>query len=79
MKAVYPGQSVIMAPVAGYTDLPARLSAARHGCRFAFTEMVDAGSLVYSVKKTERLIRRDPSEKFLGIQLVGSDLEILKR
>ncbi len=75
---VYPENAVIMAPIAGHTDLPMRLSAARHGCRYAFTEMIDAGSLVYAVKKTARLMERSPEEKFLGIQLVGSDPVILE-
>lgn len=56
-----------------------RLSARRHGCRYAFTEMVDAGSLVFGNHKTMNLIKRDPSEDFLGIQLVGSEPEILKK
>lgn len=56
-----------------------RLSARRHGCRYAFTEMVDAGSLVFGNHKTMNLIKRAPSEDFLGIQLVGSEPEILKK
>ena len=70
----------LLAPIAGHTDLPMRLSARRHGCRYAFTEMVDAGSLVFGNYKTNELLTaRDPSEDFLGIQLVGSDLEILAK
>ena len=70
----------LLAPIAGHTDLPMRLSARRHGCCYAFTEMIDAGSLVFGNYKTcELLIARDPSEDFLGIQLVGSDLEILAK
>ncbi len=70
----------LLAPIAGHTDLPMRLSARRHGCRYAFTEMVDAGSLVFGNYKTNcLLIARDPSEEFLGIQLVGSEPEVLKK
>lgn len=78
-RAVYPEHAVIMAPIAGHTDVPMRAASARHGCAFAFTEMVDAGSLVYSVKKTGRLVIRGNHEKFLGIQLVGSDPDILRK
>lgn len=70
---LYPGNAVLLAPLAGHTDLPMRLSARRHGCRFAFTEMIDAGSLVFGNAKTMTLIRRSTLEDFLGIQLVGSD------
>lgn len=70
---LYPENAVLLAPLAGHTDLPMRLSARRHGCRYAFTEMIDAGSLVFGNAKTLTLIRRSPQEDFLGIQLVGSD------
>ena len=56
MKQIYPDGAVILAPIAGHSDLPMRLSARRHGCRFAFTEMVDAGSLVYQTSKTLKLL-----------------------
>ena len=78
--SIYEPGVPLLAPIAGHTDLPMRLSARRHGCRYAFTEMVDAGSLVFGNEKTHKLlIARDPSERFLGIQLVGSDPEILAK
>ncbi len=76
---IYPAGAVIQAPVAGHTDLPMRRAARRHGCRFAFTEMIDAGSLVFQSGKTPQLAVRGEDEDFLGIQLVGSDLPQLKR
>ncbi len=76
---IYPENAVIQAPLAGHTDLPMRLSARRHGCRYAFTEMIDAGSLVFGNLKTMRLAMRHESEEFLGLQLVGSDPDHLKR
>lgn len=76
---IYPAGAPILAPLAGHTDLPMRLSARRHGCRYAFTEMIDAGSLVFGNAKTMTLIRRDPAEDFLGVQLVGSDHDTLKK
>ena len=79
-RPIYPAGAPLLAPIAGHTDLPMRLSARRHGCRYAFTEMVDAGSLVFGNFKTcELLTARDPSEDFLGIQLVGSEPEILAK
>ncbi len=78
-NCIYPPGAPLLAPLAGHTDLPMRLSARRHGCRYAFTEMVDAGSLVFGNHKTMKLIQRDPSEDFLGIQLVGSEPDTLKK
>lgn len=75
----YPENAVIQAPIAGHTDLPMRRSAHRHGCRFAFTEMIDAGSLIFQSGKTPVLAMRGDEEEFLGIQLVGSDLDQLEK
>ncbi|OGV52284.1 MAG: hypothetical protein A2X49_17125 [Lentisphaerae bacterium GWF2_52_8] len=79
MSTIYPSGSIILAPLAGYTDLPYRRSAQRHGCRLAFTEMIDAGSLIFGHRKTLRFLERGESEEWLGIQLVGSDTDTLAR
>ncbi len=76
---LYPENAVIQAPLAGHTDMPMRLASQRHGCKYAFTEMIDAGSLVFGNLKTMKLAYRSPHEKFLGIQLVGSDPVTLEK
>jgi len=78
-KMIYPANSVILAPLSGFTDLPYRKSARRHGCKYAFTEMVDAGALAYGNEKTIKMINRGENEKWLGVQLVGSEIEHLKK
>ncbi len=77
MKLLYPPGSAILAPVAGHTDLPMRMACRQQGCRFAFTEMIDAGSLVWQTKKTCTMAVRGKEEDFLGVQLVGSDCPVL--
>lgn len=69
----YPSGSVILAPLSGYTDLPYRRSARRHGAYYVFTEMVDAASLAYNNKGSRILLERGADEPWLGVQLVGSD------
>lgn len=76
---IYPENALVQAPLAGHTDLPMRLALRRHGCHYAFTEMIDAGSLVFGNPKTMMLAARSPEEEFLGIQLVGSDPEHLRK
>ena len=75
---IYPAEAVLAAPLSGYTDLPYRRSLRRQGCLFAFTEMVDAASIAYSNNSSAELLRRGADEKFLAVQLVGSDLEHLR-
>ena len=55
---IYPEDAVIMAPLSGFTDLAYRRTARRCGCRFAFTEMVDAASLAYANGGGEALLLR---------------------
>ena len=71
MTGIYPPGSIILAPLSGYTDLPYRRSARRFGCRFAFTEMIDACSLAYRNEKTNKMLDRGNDESWLGVQLVG--------
>lgn len=78
-EMIYPENSLILAPLSGFTDLPYRRSARRHGCTFAFTEMVDAGALVYSNEKTLMMANRGSDEEWLGIQLVGSNRDHLTK
>ncbi len=76
---VYPENALIMAPLSGFTDLAYRRAARRGGCCYAFTEMVDAASLSYANGNGEALLKRGEEEDFLAVQLVGSDVELLKR
>ncbi len=76
---IYSPNSYILAPLAGYTDIPFRNSARRHGCKYAFTEMVDANSLVFGNRKSLRFLERGESEEWLGTQLVGGGVEELSK
>ena len=75
---VYPENALIMAPLSGFTDLAYRRAAYRGGCRYAFTEMVDAASLAYANGNGEYLLKRGEEETFLAVQLVGGNLEHLR-
>jgi tRNA-dihydrouridine synthase B len=79
IMSIYPENSLILAPLAGFTDLPFRHSARRYGCFYAFTEMIDAGSLVFGNVKTMRFLERGDDEPWLGLQLVGADCELLAK
>ena len=75
--SIYPNDAVLLAPLAGYTDLPYRRSCRRHGCAFAFTEMVDSGCLSRHGSRTRRYLERGADEAWLGVQLVGYELDDL--
>ena len=70
---------LILAPMAGISDLPYRLINRSLGCRFAFTEMISADSLVQKSVNTLRMLSPSPDDRPLGVQLMGNKIETLKR
>lgn len=68
---------LILAPMAGVTDLPFRLLCKEQGCDVLYTEMVSAKAILYHNKNTEMLMQHDPLEHPIGIQLFGSEPAIM--
>jgi tRNA-dihydrouridine synthase B len=69
--------NLILAPMAGITNLPMRLMAREEGAAFAFTEMVSVNGLVRDGEKSFDLVRSIPEDRPLGIQLFGDDPALL--
>jgi tRNA-dihydrouridine synthase B len=67
----------IMAPMAGYTDLPFRLLVRRLGCELACTEMVSAEGLVRQVSQTWSIMKTVSEDHPLSVQLFGSKPEVM--
>lgn len=70
---------VVLAPMAGVTDLPFRLLIKEQGCGLVCSEMVSAQALVYGNRRTFKLLTTDPRERPVSIQLFGSDPETMAR
>ena len=69
--------NVILAPLAGITNLPFRLMAKAAGCGLVCSEMISANGLVYGCSKTEQMLNSAPEEKPLSVQIFGSDPGIM--
>lgn len=69
--------NIILAPMAGVTDLPFRLLCAREQVGLACMEMVSAKAILYRNKNTEALMEIDPQEGNVSLQLFGSDPDII--
>ncbi|NLI61397.1 MAG: tRNA dihydrouridine synthase DusB [Clostridiales bacterium] len=69
--------NVLLAPMAGITDLPFRLICKEHGCGMAYTEMVSAKGLYYGSEKTQDLLNVHPMEHPIGVQIFGADPDIM--
>lgn len=70
---------MFLAPMAGVTDLPFRLLCKEQGCDVMVTEMVSAKALFYGNKNTAPLMETREEERPIGIQLFGSDPELMGR
>jgi nifR3 family TIM-barrel protein len=70
---LYLENPVILAPLAGITNLPFRLLAKEAGCGLVTSEMVSADGLVHGARNAFDLLRSLPAEKPLAVQLFGSD------
>lgn len=68
---------LFLAPMAGYTDSPFRRIARRNGASCVFTELVSAEGLVRASRKTHELLQFTEEERPIGIQLFGSDPDVL--
>lgn len=67
----------ILAPMAGITGYPFRKTALKYGADFCFTEMVSAIGFLHNDKTTLELIKTGKDIEKTGIQLFGSNPEIL--
>ena len=69
--------NVLLAPMAGITDLVFRLLVRKFGCALGFTEMISANGLVRGTEKSYRYLETAPNDKPLGVQIFGSDPDVL--
>ena len=69
--------NLILAPMAGVTDLPFRLLCKEQGAALCCMEMVSAKGIMYNNKNTESLLTVDERERPVSLQLFGSDPEIM--
>lgn len=78
VKEIYGSEfPVILAPMAGITDLPFRLLCKEQGADVMITEMISAKALYYGNKNTEPLMQTEKEETPIGVQLFGSDPELM--
>ena len=69
--------NLILAPMAGVSDLPFRLLNRRFGCELAFIEMINVRSLGYKMRKTKKMLSTSAKDKPLGLQIIGCEEEFI--
>ncbi|MBO7729250.1 MAG: tRNA dihydrouridine synthase DusB [Lachnospiraceae bacterium] len=69
--------NIILAPMAGITDMPFRALCREQGATFSYTEMISAKALYYKNKNTLPLLQVAKGERPIAVQLFGNEPELL--
>lgn len=67
--------NLILAPMAGVTDLPFRLIIEKFNLGLVCTEMVSSKGLFYGDEKTKQLLKTEGEKRPISMQIFGSDIE----
>ncbi len=69
----YINPPLVLAPMAGITDLPFRRICRRFGIGLTVTEMIASRAVEHGSERTERMAELDKDESPVSIQIAGSD------
>jgi len=69
----------VLAPLAGYTDLPFRNVAKKFGADLTISEMVSSNALEHNSAKSMKMLEKNAIEDPYSVQIAGSDVDIVKR
>ncbi|MFO7607220.1 MAG: tRNA dihydrouridine synthase DusB [Desulfurivibrionaceae bacterium] len=67
----------ILAPLAGFSDLPFRLLCREYGAALCYSEMISCHGLVYRQRNTLDMLKTVAAERPVSIQLFGSEPEVM--
>ena len=69
--------NMILAPMAGVTDLPFRIIAEKFEPGLVCTEMVSSKAIYYGDEKTKKLLKTEGEKHPISMQIFGSDIETM--
>jgi len=69
----------VLAPLAGYTDLPFRSVVKKFGADLTVSEMLSSNALVHGSEKTLHMIEKSPLEDPYSVQIAGAEVDVVKR
>lgn len=68
---------LVLAPMAGITDLSYRIICRELGAGMVFSEMISAEALIREQNRTMSMLRTDPAERPVAFQIFGSNPETM--
>ena len=69
--------NILLAPMAGITDLPFRLICKEFGPGLVTTEMVSSKAILYDDSKTKKLMNLEGEKRPISMQIFGSDVDAM--
>ncbi|MFB1031967.1 MAG: tRNA-dihydrouridine synthase family protein, partial [Aliarcobacter cryaerophilus] len=69
---------IVLAPLAGYTDLPFRSVVKKFGADLTISEMISSNALVYKSARTLKMIEKSPSEDPYFVQIAGNSAQLVR-
>lgn len=71
--------NLILAPMAGISDVPFRMLNRAFGCELAFVEMINARSAGNKSRKTRQMLTAPGPDRPLGVQLLGCEKKFVEK
>ena len=68
----------ILAPLAGYTDLPFRSVVKKFGADLTVSEMISSNALSHGSQKTLHMLEKNENEDPYSVQIAGSEARVIK-
>ncbi len=68
----------VLAPLAGYTDLPFRSVVKKFGADLTVSEMLSSNAMVHNSTKTFSMIEKSPNEDPYSVQIAGAEVDVIK-
>jgi len=68
----------VLAPLAGYTDLPFRSVAKKFGADLTVSEMISSNALSHGSQKTLHMLQKASIEDPYSVQISGSDVDVVR-
>jgi tRNA-dihydrouridine synthase B len=71
--------NLILAPLAGISDLPFRMLNRKFGAQLGFIEMINCRSASYKSRRTAQMLSTHPEDRPLGVQLLGCEEQFISK
>ncbi|RUM64983.1 MAG: tRNA dihydrouridine synthase DusB [Sulfurimonas sp.] len=72
------GPVYVLAPLAGFTDLPFRSVVKKFGADLTVSEMISSNALAHHSQKTFHMLKKSPNETPYSVQLSGAEVSVLQ-